>query len=840
MNITKRNGEIEVYNNEKISIAIKKSFISTGKDVSDSEIAGMVSEVEQFITDNPELRTVEDIQNRVEKCLMAHGHYDEAKNYILFRYQRNEQRQAINYIAWAADDRQLADVLHSVAREYRERSYSMVTLQEKFASFCKPGMSQKDAIEALIKAAVELTTPDAPAWEMISARILSYRSEQKITRLEEEMGLKTFYRKVKYMTEEGLYGDYILQNYSEEEINKAATFIDSERNKLLNYSGLDLLLKRYVIKNYSGKVIERVQEMFLGIALHLAVPEQKDRRLMWVRRIYDLLSQLEVTMATPTLSNARKPSHQLSSCFIDTVPDSLDGIYRSLDNFSQVSKFGGGMGMYFGKVRATGGNIRGFKGVAGGVIRWMRLVNDTAVAVDQLGMRQGAVAVYLDVWHKDLPEFLQLRTNNGDDRMKAHDIFPAICYPDLFWKMAEEDLNQNWSLFCPNEIMRIKGYCLEDCYGEEWERKYLDCVNDQRLSRRVISIKDIVRLVLRSAVETGTPFTFNRDTVNRANPNGHKGMIYCSNLCTEIAQNMAPIETVSKEVETKDGDTVVVTTTRPGEFVVCNLASLSLGRLPLEDEEKMKEKVATVVRALDNVINLNFYPVPYAQLTNQRYRSIGLGVSGYHHALAKRRIKWESEEHLQFMDKVFETINRTAILASSDLAKEKGSYQFFEGSDWQTGAYFDKRGYDSAEWQDVRKTVALQGMRNAYLLAVAPTSSTSIIAGTTAGLDPIMKRFFLEEKKGSMLPRVAPELSDETYWMYKSAYLINQKWSVRASGVRQRHIDQAQSMNLYITNDFTMRQILDLYLLAWKEGVKTIYYVRSKSLEVEECESCSS
>ncbi|QUB63234.1 ribonucleoside-diphosphate reductase subunit alpha [Prevotella melaninogenica] len=839
MNITKRNGEVEVYNNEKISIAIKKSFISTGKDISDSEIAGMVSEVEQFIKENPELRTVEDIQNRVEKCLMAHGHYDEAKNYILFRYQRNEQRQAINYIVWTADDRELADVLHSVAREYRNRSYSMVTLQEKFSSFTKPGMSQKDSIDALIKAAVELTTPEAPAWEMISARILSYRSEKKITRLEEELGLKTFYRKVKYMTEEGLYGDYILQNYSEEEINEAATFIDSERNKLLNYSGLDLLLKRYVIKNYSGKVIERVQEMFLGIALHLAMPEKEDR-LMWVRRIYDLLSKLEVTMATPTLSNSRKPSHQLSSCFIDTVPDSLDGIYRSLDNFSQVSKFGGGMGMYFGKVRATGGNIRGFKGVAGGVIRWMRLVNDTAVAVDQLGMRQGAVAVYLDVWHKDLPEFLQLRTNNGDDRMKAHDIFPAISYPDLFWKMAEEDMNQNWSLFCPNEIMRIKGYCLEDCYGEEWERKYLDCVNDQRLSRRVISIKDIVRLVLRSAVETGTPFTFNRDTVNRANPNAHKGMIYCSNLCTEIAQNMAPIETVSKEVETKDGDTVVVTTTRPGEFVVCNLASLSLGRLPLEDEEKMKEKVATVVRALDNVINLNFYPVPYAQLTNQRYRSIGLGISGYHHALAKRRIKWESEEHLEFMDKVFETINRAAILASSNLAKEKGSYQFFEGSDWQTGAYFDKRGYDSAEWQDVRKTVALQGMRNAYLLAVAPTSSTSIIAGTTAGLDPIMKRFFLEEKKGSMLPRVAPELSDETYWMYKSAYLINQKWSVRASGVRQRHIDQAQSMNLYITNDFTMRQILDLYLLAWKEGVKTIYYVRSKSLEVEECESCSS
>ena len=840
MKIIKRNGTAETYDSRKIAVAIGKSFGSTGKAVSDKEMAEMVAEVEQFVTDNPALRTVEDIQNQVEKRLMAHGYYEEAKNYILFRFQRNEQRKAVNEMAAAVGDSGLGEVLHEVAREYRERAYSMVALHEKFASFCKSDMTAKEAFDALIKAAVELTTPEAPAWEMISARVLSYYAARKVGALEEELGIAGFYDKLKYMTTEGLYGDYILANYTEDEINEAATLMRPERDKLLNYSGLDLLLKRYVIKTYAGKALERVQEMFLGIALHLAMPEKKDCRLMWVGRIYDLLSRLEVTMATPTLSNARKPNHQLSSCFIDTVPDSLDGIYRSLDNFSQVSKFGGGMGMYFGKVRATGGSIRGFKGVAGGVVRWMRLVNDTAVAVDQLGMRQGAVAVYLDVWHKDLPEFLQLRTNNGDDRMKAHDIFPAVCYPDLFWRMAAEDLNQNWYLFCPNEIMRLKGYCLEDCYGEEWERKYLDCVRDRRLSRRVISVKDIVRLVLRSAVETGTPFTFNRDTVNRANPNGHKGMIYCSNLCTEIAQNLAPIESVSKTVETKDGDTVVVTTTRPGEFVVCNLASLSLGRLPLEDEEQMKEKVATVVRALDNVITLNFYPVPYARITNQRYRSIGLGVSGYHHALAKRHIKWESEEHLAFVDKVFETINRAAILASSELANEKGSYPFFDGSDWQTGAYFDKRGYTGAAWQAVRDVVARQGMRNAYLLAVAPTSSTSIIAGTTAGLDPIMKRFFLEEKKGSMLPRVAPELSDATYWMYKGAYLIDQKWSVRASGVRQRHIDQAQSMNLYITNDFTMRQVLDLYLLAWRCGVKTIYYVRSKSLEVEECESCSS
>lgn len=733
----------------------------------------------------------------------------------------------------------LGTVLEEIEKAFPEKEYSMDILAEKFQGFDKPGMKPGERLSALIKAAVELTTQDAPKWEYIAGRLLCFKLNKDIAAETNSLGVNSFYDKLRYLTDEGLYGDYILAAYSKEEINEAQTFMKPERDSLLNYSGLDLLSKRYLLRTHDQHPIEMVQEMFLGIALHLAMPEKRDR-MGWVRRFYDMLSRLEVTMATPTMANARKPYHQLSSCFIDTVPDSLEGIYRSIDNFAKVSKFGGGMGLYFGKVRATGSSIRGFKGVAGGVIRWLKLVNDTAVAVDQLGVRQGAVAVYLDAWHKDLPEFLQIRTNNGDDRMKAHDIFPAVCYPDLFWRMAKEDLNQPWHLFCPHEIMTVKGYCLEDYYGEEWEKRYLDCVADARLSRRIISIKDIVRLVLKSAVETGTPFTFNRDTVNAANPNAHKGMIYCSNLCTEIAQNMSPIESAGTEIKTEDGDVVVVKTVLPGDFVVCNLASLSLGHLPLEDEQKMNEIVATVVRALDNVIDLNFYPVPFAQITNHRYRSIGLGVSGYHHALAKRRISWESEDHLKFMDEVFERINFAAIKASCELAGEKGRYDYFEGSDWQTGEYFRKRGYDSQKWQSLAADVARKGMRNAYLLAIAPTSSTGIIAGTTAGVDPVMKRFFLEEKKGAMLPRVAPELSDKTYWLYKGAYLMDQSWSMRAAGVRQRHIDQAQSVNLYITNDFTMRQVLNLYLLAWECGVKTIYYVRSKSLEVEECESCAS
>ena len=839
MQITKRNGTTESYNREKIAVAIKKSFASTGQEIIEETIQEMVNEVEQFVHSNSANCNVERIHDEVERCLMEHGFYAEAKNYILYRWQRTERRKAINDITTGTGNPQIMDVLKEIQKDFTSNEYSLTVLAEKFSSFCKPEMSSDERLSALVKAAVELTTQEAPDWEFIAARLLNFQLTEKQEKQARISDIHSFYEKLRYLTNEGLYGSYILDSYSQQEIEEAAGFICPERDKLFNYSGLDLLSKRYLIRTHSHEPMESVQEMYLGIALHLAMPEKRDR-LQWVRKFYDLLSKLEVTMATPTLSNARKPYHQLSSCFIDTVPDSLEGIYRSIDNFAMVSKFGGGMGMYFGKVRAAGGNIRGFKGVAGGVIRWMKLVNDTAVAVDQLGMRQGAVAVYLDVWHKDLPEFLQLRTNNGDDRMKAHDIFPSVCYPDLFWQMAKEDLNKQWYLFCPNEIMTIKGYCLEDYYGEEWEKRYWDCVNDPRLSRRTISIKDIVRLVLRSAVETGTPFTFNRDIVNRANPNAHQGIIYCSNLCTEIAQNMSAIESVSTEVRTEDGDTVVVKTVRPGDFVVCNLASLSLGHLPLEDEELMKEKVATVVRALDNVIDLNFYPIPYAQITNHRYRSIGLGVSGYHHALAIRGIRWESEEHLNFIDKVFERINYAAIEASAELAKEKGRYTYFEGSDWQTGDYFTKRGYTSSAWKELSEKVTNYGMRNAYLLAIAPTSSTSIIAGTTAGTDPVMKRFFLEEKKGAMLPRVAPSLSDKTFWIYKGAYLIDQTWSIRAAGIRQLHIDQSQSLNLYITNDFTMKQVLNLYLLAWECGVKTVYYVRSKSLEVEECESCAS
>ena len=838
MKIRKRNGELVEFIPGKIKSALEKAFVSQGKKIDEEELSKLLTTLLSRLP-NDEGLTVELVQDEAERVLMEYGWYDVAKAYILYREKRSILRQArASIIETVSGDDKLDELLRIVQSDFNDESYSLSALQAKFDSFYKPSMNEEECYAALVKAAVELTTPEAPNWEFIASRLLNYSFQNNLTNVMNKYGITCLYEKIRYMCDKGLYGDYILTHYSRIEIDEAEGFIVKDRDKLFTYSGLDLLLKRYVIHDHNHVPLETPQEMFMGIALHLCMNEKIDR-MKWVKRTYDMLSRLEVTMATPTMSNARKPYHQLSSCFIDMVPDSLDGIYRSLDNFAKVSKLGGGMGMYFGKVRATGSTIRGFKGAAGGVIRWIRLVNDTAVAVDQLGMRQGAVAVYLDVWHKDLPEFLQLRTNNGDDRMKAHDVFPAVCYPDLFWKLADENIDAPWYLMCPHEILAVKGYSLEDYYGDEWEKRYYDCVNDSHISKRTVSVKDIVRLVLRSAVETGTPFAFNRDTVNRMNPNGHAGMIYCSNLCTEIAQNMAPIEYVSTNISVENGDTVLLTTTRPGDFVVCNLASLSLGNLPLEDDEYMQRTIETAVRALDNVIDLNFYPLEYARLTNHKYRSIGLGVSGYHHMLAKRNIKWESEEHLKFVDEVFERINFAAIKADNALAIERGAYKLFDGSDWQNGDYFKKRGYTSEKWKDLQRSVCKNGMRNAYLLAVAPTSSTSVLSGTTASVDPVMKRFYLEEKKGSMLPRVAPELSINTWWYYKPAHTIDQTWSIKAAGVRQRHIDQAQSMNLYITNEFTMRQVLNLYIEAWKAGVKTIYYVRSKSLEVEDCDSCS-
>lgn len=834
--IKKRDGRVEDFKKEKISKAISKAFKSVDNKVNEEELDKITSKVVNSIEE--EMPTVEEVQDLVEKALMELGYFDCAKSYILYRNSRKEKRANRDEIASLITTLDLRTTLKGIEKDFSEEEYDLSHLLSKFKSFLSKETSEEGKVKALIKAAVELTSFEAPKWEYIASRLYIYSFNNKLKQIQKELGITSLYSKIQYLVDNDIYGTFLLEKYTKEEIDECEKMIVKSRDRLINYSSFELILKRYLAKNHHGIVLESIQEMWLTISMHLAMNE-KDK-LYWVKRFYESLSKLEFTLATPTMGNARKPFHQLSSCFIDTVEDSLDGIFKSITNFATVSKHGGGMGLYFGKVRANGSTIRGYKGAAGGIIRWVRIVNDVAVAVDQLGVRAGAVACYLDVWHKDLPEFLQIRTNNGDDRMKAHDVFPAICYPDYFWKLARDNINALWYLMDPKEVYDVKGYHIEDYFGKDWENKYFDCVNDERIHKREIPIKEIIRLIIKSAVETGTPFAFNRDLVNETNPNKHKGIIYCSNLCTEIAQNTSAISEIEKSsIKSKEGDDIIVEKTKCGDFVVCNLASLCLGNFDVDNQDALKSVIETAIRALDNVIDINLYPLEYAKLTTQKYRSIGLGVSGYNHLLAKKKIYWESEEHLNYVDSLFENINYYAIEASNKLAIEKGKYSLFDGSEWDNGNYFICRNYVSERWANLAKSVHDYGMRNGYLLAVAPTSSTSIIAGTTAGVDPIMKTFFYEEKKGEMIPRVAPELTHQNSMFYKPAHEVNQIWSVRAAGVRQRHVDQAQSVNLYITHDYSMRQILELYIKAWENEVKTIYYVRSKSLEVEECEGCA-
>jgi len=716
----------------------------------------------------------------------------------------------------------------------------------------KNGMSTKEIQQVLIRSAIEKVIVNDESenggglnrmnskWQYVAARLFLFDlyKEAKISRNYKTFGYGDFNELVEMLVERGIYTKDFVTKYSKAQRKELADYIDPDRDFLFNYEGVKLLADRYLVQGMDGEVLELPQERFMAIAMHLASVEED--KVHYAKAFYDLLSKLKMTVATPTLANAGTTFNQLSSCFISTVSDNLWSIYDVNSKFSKVSKHGGALGIYLGKVRSLGSDIRGFSNASGGVIPWVRLYNDTAVAVDQLGRRKGGASITLDIWHKDLYEFIDLRTNNGDDRRKAHDIFPAISIPDIF---MERLINrQDFSLFDPHEVEKLMGFSLEDYYDKdekhkEFSERYKLCENDSRLAKITVPALDIMKKIMKSAVETGTPFIFFRDTVNRANPNSHAGMIYGSNLCHEIAQNMSETKFVSEEIVSENGKSKIVTTVESGDMVTCNLNSINLGNVAFDE---LKENVPLQIRMLDNVITLNMFPVSDAEVTSLKYRAIGLGVSGYHHYLAKNAIAWENEKHIEEADRLFEEIAYNAIKASMELAREKGAYAEFEGSKWQTGEYFDERGYVSERWQELKKDVMKYGLRNGYLMAVAPTGSTSNIAGTTAGIDPIFKKFFVEEKKGSFTPKTAPELNDETFWYYKEAHYINQLWSIRACAARQRHIDQAQSFNLYITPDVKAKDILDLYVESFKSGIKTIYYVRNRSLEMDECTSCSS
>lgn len=702
--------------------------------------------------------------------------------------------------------------------------------------------SEDEKTDILIKTALEQIDEANPDWTYFASRIYAhqlYRHAAANRGYHPEEKYGSFHKLIELLVEEGIYTPVLLEKYKHEDIAYFQEAITPERDQLFHYLALHTLATRYLAIDHEKRTYELPQERWMIIAMHLMQDEAEDKRNELVLEAYWALSNLYMTVATPTLNNAGKTHGQLSSCFIDTVDDNLQSIYDVNTDVAQLSKNGGGIGVYMGKVRGRGSAIKGFKGMSSGVVPWIRQLNNTAVSVDQLGTRKGAIAIYLDVWHSDIESFLDLKLNNGDERMRAHDIFPGVCLPDYFMEQVEN--RGDWYLFDPHEVKQVMGFSLEDFYDEEkgagsWREKYEACINEPSLSHRKVAAIDIMKRIMVSQLETGTPFMFYRDEVNRMNNNPHEGMIYCSNLCTEITQNMSPTQFLEEFI---DDDGAIVKKYKSGDYVVCNLSSIHLGRAVTEGA--LERLISIQVRMLDNVIDINTLPIQQAQLTNQKYRAVGLGTFGWHHLLALKGIHWESQEAADYADELYEEIAYLTIKASAALGKEKGSYNTFKGSKWESGEYFTNRGYDDEKWTALKEDVQKNGIRNGYLMAVAPNSSTSMIAGSTASIDPIFDVFYYEEKKDFKIPVTAPDLNHKTYDIYRrSAYIVDQRWSVRQNAQRQKHIDQSISFNFYVPNTIRASVLLGLHLQAWKEGLKTTYYVRSTSNDIEECEWCHS
>lgn len=669
-----------------------------------------------------------------------------------------------------------------------------------------------------------------PNWTFLAAHMLLLELYEKAAtsrKYEPRQKYGDFFHLIQYLSDIGIYSNDLLQAYSKEEIEQLGQEIDPNKDTLFTYMGLFLLADRYLAKDYHQNVYELPQERFMIIAMTLMKDEARQKRLSYVKEAYWALSNLYMTVATPTLANAGKSYGQLSSCFIDTVDDSLDGIYLNNWDIARLSKDGGGIGIYYGKVRALGSDIKKFKGNSSGVVPWIRLINDTAVSVDQLGQRQGAVAIYLDIFHKDIMNgFLDLKTNNGDERRKAHDIFTGVSIPDLFMKKIEE-VDENgksigeWHTFCPHQVKQIMGWKdengnplgLEDFYDETDEKfftqKYEEAVNHPLLPRKSYRAMDIMVRIMVAQLETGTPYMFYRDEVNRQNPNKHvlgrgRTAIFCSNLCTEISQNMSAT-TIQSEFTDADGNIVIIR--KPGDFVVCNLSSI---HLPNAIRANVLERlIAIQMRMLDNVIDINDISVHQAKATNEKYRAVGLGTFGWHHLLALKGIEWESVQAVHYADEVYEDIAFYTIKASMELAKEKGAYSLFKGSEWESGDYFQRKGYTSSRWVNLQENILAFGVRNGWMMAVAPNSSTAKIGGSTDGIDPLYALEYAEEKKNFKFKVTAPDINHQTYYYYRKVrHELDQKWSIKQNAARQRHIDQAISFNLYVRHDIKAKEHL--------------------------------
>ncbi len=867
--VIRRNGSVVGFEPGKISIALTKAFIAVngGQGAASARVREQVARISEGVVNALMRRQpgggtfhIEDIQDQVELGLMRSGEHDVARAYVLYREKRAQERAQKRE---TEGPRQALNVVEDGV----SRPLDMERLQALIAAGCEglgeavdprpvlrgvlrdlyDGVSAEEVRKSTVLAARALIEKD-PAYSQVTARLLLNTIRHEV--LGEEVGqAEMAARYAEYFprfVKRGIEAELLDERLAQFDLERLSAALDACRDLKFGYLGLQTLYDRYFL-HVEGRRLELPQAFFMRVAMGLALNEI-DREARAVE-FYNVLSNFDFMSSTPTLFNAGTRHSQLSSCYLTTVSDDLDGIYQAIKENAMLQKFAGGLGNDWTSVRALGSHIKGTNGKSQGVIPFLKVVNDTAVAVNQGGKRKGAVCAYLESWHLDIEEFLELRKNTGDDRRRTHDMNTANWVPDLFMKRVME--NAEWTLFSPNDVPD-----LHDRYGRDFEQAYL--AYEEKAARgelklfRKIPAQQLWRKMLSMLFETGHPWITFKDPCNIRSPQSHVGVVHSSNLCTEITLN-----------------------TSDSEIAVCNLGSVNLvahlqdGRLDLD---KLRRTTRTALRMLDNVIDINYYAVPKARNANLKHRPVGLGIMGFQDCLQRLRVPYASEAAVEFADRSMEAVAYYAYWASTELAEERGRYSSFRGSLWdrgilpheslgllaeERGGYVEADSSATLDWEALRSRIASHGMRNSNCLAIAPTATIANIVGVSASIEPTYQNVYVKSNlsgeftvsngylvddlkrlglwdevmiadlkyfDGSLakIDRAPQELRE----LYATTFEVDPKWLVEAAARRQKWIDQAQSLNIYMAGA-SGKKLDEVYKLAWVRGLKTTYYLRT-------------
>ena len=885
MRVIKRNGSVVPYDQDKIAIAITKAFLAVegGAAAASTRIHNKVNELANSVSITFSRRMpsggtlhIEEIQDQVELELMRSEERTVARSYVLYREERTKVRKKETI---EKESEQEKPALKVILDDGSESDLNVQRLQTMVGEACVDlsdvsaneiieeakknlydGVSMSDVRSSLVMTSRTLVEKE-PNYTFVTARILldNLRSEaltllgmgQEATHSEME---KLYPDVLKTFIEKGIENEILNPELKEMDIKRLGEALKPERDKNFTYLGLQTLYDRYFIHK-NGIRYELPQVFFMRVAMGLSINEEnREERAI---EFYNLLSSFDYMSSTPTLFNSGTIHSQLSSCYLTTVPDDLHGIYGAIQDNAMLSKWAGGLGNDWTPVRALGSHIKGTNGKSQGVVPFLKVVNDTAVAVNQGGKRKGAVCSYLETWHVDIEEFLELRKNTGDDRRRTHDMNTANWVPDLFMKRVTE--GKPWTLFTPSDTPD-----LHDLYGSAFEERYkyyeeLTQTGEIEFFKKVDAAA-LWKKMLSMLFETGHPWITFKDACNLRSPQQHAGVIHSSNLCTEITLN-----------------------TSQEEIAVCNLGSVNLthhlkdGKL---DQEKLEKTINTAIRMLDNVIDINYYAVQAAENSNMKHRPIGLGIMGFHDSLYTLEIPYASDEAVEFADRSMEAVSYYAIKASSNLAKERGTYSSYDGSLWSKGvlpidsvSYLkENRGEEYAEvdqsssmdWDSLRKLVLEQGIRNSNVMAIAPTATIANITGVSQSIEPTYQNLYVKSNLSGEFTvtnlHLVNSLKELDLWdsvmvndlkyydgsvkeisrvpegikaIYATAFEVEPRWLIEAASRRQKWIDQSQSLNLYI-DEPNGKKLDIMYRMAWLRGLKTTYYLRSRGATTTE------